>query len=144
MSVNSILYYWQHLFEYNIHLDCWMGLWMQTLKPDVEQIEHDVESKSMIIFVWPHYSQDTPCILCSLIVYYSAPIIILIPTMSQLTPVQLTYPSFPHHLNIIFLSMSLSTKWSLFFRYPKSYIHSSPLPCVLHALSLLLPIIWLF
>jgi hypothetical protein len=42
--------------------------------------------------------------LCSLNVYYSVPIIILIPIMSQLTPVKLTYPSFPRHLNIIFLS----------------------------------------
>ena len=144
MLVNSILYYCQHLCEHNTHLDCWMGLWIQTLKPDVEQLEQDVERNSMIIFVWPQYSQDTPCILCSLMVYYSAPIIILIPIIIQLTSVKLTYPTFPHYLNIIFPSMSLSIKWSLFFRSPKSYIHISPLPFVLHALFLLLPIIWLF
>jgi hypothetical protein len=89
-----------------------MELWIQTLKPDVEQVEQDVESKSMIIFVWPQYSQNTPCILCSLNVYYSALIIRLI----QLTLVKLAYPFFYINLNIIFLSMSLSTKWSLFFR----------------------------
>lgn len=111
-----------------------MGLWIQTLKPHVEQLEQDVESKSMIIFVWPQCNQDTRCILCSLNVSCSAPIIILIPIMSQLTTVKLTYPTFPHYLNIIFLSMSLSTKWSLFFRCPKCYIHFSPVPCVLHAL----------
>jgi hypothetical protein len=66
-----------------------MVLWIQTLKPDVEQLEQDVENKPKIIFVWPHFSPDTPCILCSLIVYYSAAIIILVPIMSQLIPVKL-------------------------------------------------------
>jgi len=139
--VNSLLYYCQHLCEHNTHLDCWMGLWIQTLKPDVEQLEQDVESKSMTIFVWPQCSLDTSCILCSLNVYYSDPIIILIPIMSQLIPVKLTYPTFPHYLNIIFLSMSLSTKWSFSIRCPKCYIHFSPVPCMLHGPSLLLPII---
>jgi hypothetical protein len=58
------------------------------MKADLEQLEQDVESKSMIIFVWPHYSKDTPCIFCSLIFYYSAPIIILIPIVSQLNSSQ--------------------------------------------------------
>lgn len=101
MLVNSILYYCQHLCEHNTHLDCWMELWIQTVKPDVEQLEQDMESKSMII-------------LCGLIVvkilrsFCAA----WMSTISQLTPVKLTYPTFPHYLNIIFLSTSLSTKWS--------------------------------
>jgi len=75
-----------------------MGLWIQTLKPDVEQLEQAVQSKPTTIFVWPHFSEDTSSILCSLIVYYSAPIVILIPIMSQLIPVKLTYPFFPCHI----------------------------------------------
>lgn len=70
-------------------------------------------------------SQEIPCTAWNpkahYIIYKSLP---LVPNLSQMNAVcALTFYSFKTHC-IIILSSSLSSKWSLFFRFPTNTLHA--------------------